>query len=394
MTLEEAEILFSDEVRAAIEANIDDDPLKIVFDKRVPHAAMVATQVKYLQRARKKLPSYYAARCVVPPTGFEQASSERVAQEHAVGHMGALCIDLTCGLGVDSFAFSRRFDKVIAVERNPVTAYVARRNFELLGVHNIEVVNASAEDFLSANEGLRRADLIYIDPDRRDATGRRVAHPSDCSPDVLALMPQLRRTGERVLIKLSPLFDVDEVFRVFGDRTRVEAVSLDGECKEVTVEVGDAVCERVIAARITGFGVIESPASQATETPEIQSDVSSFDYLVIPDVALVKARIAQRYFTGAGLRIESDNSYAFGSILPPCLPGKAYRITAMRPYSPKKLARELRDAGIRRADILQRDFALRNDVIARQLDITEGGPVKIVFTRIGGEQRAIFIAEI
>jgi len=34
-------------------------------------------------------------------------------------------LDLTCGLGVDSAHFSKSFNRVIAVERDPVTARVA-----------------------------------------------------------------------------------------------------------------------------------------------------------------------------------------------------------------------------------------------------------------------------
>ena len=58
-------------LRRAIEENIERDPQRVALDKHVPHAALVATQVKYLQRARKKLPQLYEARCIIPPRAFE-----------------------------------------------------------------------------------------------------------------------------------------------------------------------------------------------------------------------------------------------------------------------------------------------------------------------------------
>ena len=58
MTDIDIEILLSKEVREAIERNIERDPAKVALDRGVPHAAMVATQVKYLQRARRKLASH------------------------------------------------------------------------------------------------------------------------------------------------------------------------------------------------------------------------------------------------------------------------------------------------------------------------------------------------
>ncbi|MCD8185110.1 MAG: RsmD family RNA methyltransferase [Rikenellaceae bacterium] len=100
-----------------------------------------------------------------------------------------MCIDLTCGLGVDAFHFSRSFDRVIAVERDEVLARVARHNFELLKAHNITVENSSAEAFLSAYTG-PTADLMYLDPARRSAN-ERVFLLEECSPNILELLPDL-----------------------------------------------------------------------------------------------------------------------------------------------------------------------------------------------------------
>ncbi len=79
MTLEILHKLCIAELLSAIEANITRKADAVALDKKIIEAASVATQVKYLQRAESKLPSYYAARCVIPPLSFEQASSERVA---------------------------------------------------------------------------------------------------------------------------------------------------------------------------------------------------------------------------------------------------------------------------------------------------------------------------
>ena len=80
MTLSDVELLRSAELRQAIEDNIECDPTAVALDRRIPHARLVATQVKYLQRARRKLPRLYEARCIIPPLAFEQSSSEDSAQ--------------------------------------------------------------------------------------------------------------------------------------------------------------------------------------------------------------------------------------------------------------------------------------------------------------------------
>ena len=74
-TAEEFDILRREDVRRAIDANIDRDPVQIALDRHVPEAAAVATQVKRLQRAAAKLPSYHAVRAILPPLAYEQSSS-------------------------------------------------------------------------------------------------------------------------------------------------------------------------------------------------------------------------------------------------------------------------------------------------------------------------------
>ncbi len=205
------DIIFSSEFRRSVEENLERDPLKIALDRRVPHSALVASQVKYLRRAERKLPSYYSARCILPPLAFEQSSSEAAAarKDYRAGVNG-VAIDLTCGLGVDAYWLSKRFERVIAIERDGELAAVARENFHRLGAENISVINTSDREFL--NTGIH-ADLVYVDPDRRSAEGKKKVRMEDCSPDIVALMPQIRSVAPRLVVKLSPLFDVDEVFR-------------------------------------------------------------------------------------------------------------------------------------------------------------------------------------
>ena len=211
MTREEFDTLCRDDVRRAVEENLGRDPLAVALDRRTPHAALVATQVKYLERARTKLPSYYAARCILPPRAFEQASSEACAAHKEPA--GDTALDLTCGLGVDALALGRHFRRVVALERDPVLAAVAARNLRLLGAANVEVVCASAEEYLAATT--ERFDWVAADPDRRSRTGRKLVRLEECSPDILRLLPAVRRVGARLCLKNSPLFDVDEALRLF-----------------------------------------------------------------------------------------------------------------------------------------------------------------------------------
>ena len=137
-------------------------------------------------RARKvagKLPEWAAAGAEIPSAlSLEQCSSTATAfykaQNAASAAHLACVLDLTGGLGVDSWAFSRVAERVVYYERDAALAEAAARNFARLGADNIEV----RCETVTPETDLPEADLIYADPARRDAAGRKVFLLEDCSP--------------------------------------------------------------------------------------------------------------------------------------------------------------------------------------------------------------------
>jgi len=390
MTARETDILLLDESRRLIERHIDEDPARVAL--RLPaNGALIATQIKYLQRARTKLPSYYRARCILPPLSFEQASSERTAETKRFA--GNFCIDLTCGLGVDAFHFSRRFERVVTVERDEELARIARHNFERLGADNIEVVCDEAERFIGRFEG--RADLIYVDPARRGEGNRKLLLLEECSPDIVPLMPLLRKRAHRVVVKASPLFDIDEAFSLLGEGIAVEAVSSGGECKELVIEIpgeGTPPGQSVLRAVVAGKGAVEF-RREAVSRPSAPTWRGSYRFLLVPDVAFYKTRTARRYLLDLGAEMFSPTGYGFSDRAPEAFLGRVHPIEAIVPYRPKALKKELAARGIGRLDILKKDFRPAAETVAKALGVKQGGTRRIAFTTIGGTQYAVLLEE-
>lgn len=382
MTRDELDILMRPDVCEAVERNLGRDPLQVALDRRVPHAREVATQVKYLGRARTKLPSLWAARCIIPPRAFEQSSSEECAAAKRIS--GQTLLDLTCGLGVDAMTLARRFARVVTLERDAVLADAVRENMRRMGVDNVEVVTASAEDYLRACG--TRFDWIYADPDRRTAEGRRAVRMEDCSPDMVALRPVLRHVSDRVAVKCSPLFDVDEAFRLFG-RCGVEAVSLHGECKEVMIYADGRTPS--VAAEAVGTGRFEVARDDARAEPCAgEFDPEAYRWLVVPDVALQKARLTVRHLRGRA-DVWGNNSFAFARELPDGVLGRTERIDRIEPYDAKALKRELRGRGV---DILCRDFPFPVDEVRRRTGMRCGDEARLALTRVAGRCWTVRIA--
>ena len=374
LTSEELALLLTEPVQQAIAAARGRDPLEVALDRRIPHARLVATQVKYLARAERKLPTYAAAQCILPPLAFEQASSEACAAHKAIA--GDAVLDLTCGLGVDTLFLSRRFRRVVTLERDPVLADVARENFRRLGVGNVEVVTAAAEEYLDG-EGLR-FDWVYADPDRRAADGRKLLRIEECSPDVLALRPRIRAAAARLCLKNSPLFDVDEALRLFSD-ARVEVVSLGDECKEVIV--CDDGSGPLVTATALGRGSFAARPDAEPPAAPARFAAEHYRWLIVPDVALQKARLARLHLAGRA-DMWSENGFAFAAEEPHGVIGRVLSIKRIEPYDPRQLKRELKGRG---AEVLKRDFPLPAEELMRRLGLHAGGDLRLAFTKSGGD---------
>lgn len=385
MSIADIERLKSDELREAISKNVERDPAAVALDRGVSEARLVATQVKYLQRARHKLPRLYEARCIIPPRAFEQSSSEDTAWRKHLS--GGRLLDLTCGLGIDTLSFSEHFERVVALERDEVLAEVVRYNLGLLGVDNVEVITTSAEEYLATTQ--EHFDWVFADPDRRSEDGRKMVCMEDCSPNMLALMPRLEAIAKRVAIKLSPMFDVDEAFRLCSP-AEVEVVSVAGECKEINIYTRAE--SDMLRIAITGVGEWSFHREDVALMPTTEEFVPSrWRYLLVPDVAVQKGRV-----TVAALRsvakVWSNNGYGFAEEQPTeVLPCRCYEILSIERYHPKELKRRYKGRGV---EIMKRDTRLSVEEVRRSIGATAGSQHLLAVTSIAGENFVIELKQI
>ena len=150
--------------------------------------------------------------------------------------------DLTGGLGVDAWHFSKVFGKVLHNERNTELSEAVQKNFARLGVDNVEF-SAIDADSVQMLEKLRlfAPTLIYMDPARRSAEGKKVFLLEDCSPNIMTLLPSLLELCPLLLVKISPMADITMLAsRLGGTLRQVHIVGHGGECKELLCVIGRA----------------------------------------------------------------------------------------------------------------------------------------------------------
>lgn len=186
-------------------------------------------------KLQHKLPSWASVPGLALPSDLclEQCSSEATA-EYKASLLGSptSVADLTGGIGADCQAFSRVSGSVLYFEQNPELAAAAQSNFVKLGAGNIKVTCAHSD--ASMIESLPEQDWIFVDPARRDGTGRKVFLLEDCTPDVLTLLPAIWKKTSNLMLKLSPMADIPLIAKRLGSELeQVHVVSSEGEVKEL-----------------------------------------------------------------------------------------------------------------------------------------------------------------
>lgn len=169
---------------------------------------------------------------------------------------------------------------------------------------------------------------------------------------------------------------MDEALRLFPD-SRVEVVSLGDECKEVLV-YADGTGPALTATALGRGSFTATPGQTPPPAPDT-FDPSRYRWLVVPDVALQKARLARLHLRGKA-DIWSENGYGFAAEEPQEVIGKVFAVESIEPYDPRRLKRSLKGAG---AELMKRDFPFGAEELARRLGVHAGADVRLAFTKIG-----------
>lgn len=375
-----------------------ESPVKLALGARpAPGVDLAAAlrQVAGWQAARRKLPSWAAMDGIVypPHIAMEQCSSEHTARYKAevaarlLGDADAngVMYDLTGGFGADFSFLSRLFGRAVYIERQEELAEVARHNFAVLGIKNAEVRCSTAAETLHS---IGHATMIYLDPARRDTHGGRTFALADCTPDVLAMMGELRGKADLLMLKLSPMLDWHEVARQLGGISELHIVSVRNECKEIVAALlspasagmsGDEIGENNATAVHcvndgSEFVFIAADASQrdARQGCAVVAEIAAGDFLYVPNASVMKAgcfgEIASRY----GMTQVSANSHLFVSPhFTGNFPGRVFLINAISSMNRRELRKAL--GGISCANVAVRNFPLTAERLRRRLGLSDGG---------------------
>ncbi|MBQ8855337.1 MAG: hypothetical protein IJ023_04225 [Bacteroidales bacterium] len=303
--------------------------------------------------------------------------------------------DLTGGLGVDSWFFSQKAEKVLYNEMQTVLCDSSRHNFKALGADNIEVSNAAVgnsadETSSSALLGDFRPDIIYMDPARRGEGGRKVFLIEECTPDILTLKEELFTISRHILVKLSPMADISMACGRLGPCCReVHIVATGGECKELLIWMDrEWNGEYSVHAIELPAGYPLSEPAQFSFMPSeelalpfiLKDDDNTPMYLFEPGKALMKAGAFNLISTRFGIPKlgRSTHFYVFDDpekIQEIRGSGKIYQIMKWEPLN----KRSMKEAGkdFPKAEVTARNIPMDTDTLRKKLGVTSGDDAHI-----------------
>jgi hypothetical protein len=367
----------SEEVRQFIVANAEADIPSLVLKYKtidgVP-IADIADQIVGKRKARTKLPTYFAHMHILyPPTlNLEQTSSEETAGYKSqvlssVANDGTV-VDLTGGFGIDSMMLSRAFHSVIHVEHDAGIQTLAAYNHALLGCANIVYENTDAQTFLSSSPNVS---AVYIDPSRRKST-RKVYSFHDCQPDITELQHVIFGITEALLVKASPMHDIQLALREVRHVRRVMVVAVDNEVRELLLL---AVRNFDGPALLSAVNISNGVTHEFEFTPEDEQRsavayAAPMSYLYEPYASLLKAGgfkvIASRFHVS---KLQVNTHLYTSERFIADFPGRIFRVNAFVKANKKSVSVHFPDG---RANVIVRNYPSTPEELKKKLKLNDG----------------------
>jgi 16S rRNA G966 N2-methylase RsmD len=353
----------------------------------------LAGQIQSRQKALKKLPEWSANESLIfpPALSVEQCSSEATAHYKAGVVSGNTLIDITGGMGIDCYYMSRSFSKVHYFEQQPEVASTAAYNFTQLGASRIHV--HTGESLHALQDGLT-ADWLYADPARRDANKEKVIRLADCAPDVAGNSALLLNAAPNILIKTSPLLDIDLASKELQKLKEVHVIGYEQECKELLFVLDREMPEQDFKIRVLIINSAGWPVHQLDFDREEERDASvtyskPLGCLYEPHAAVLKAgafKTLCRRFNVQKLAVHSQ-LYTSEDLVNG-FPGRSFQIVAVCKPDIREISQHIPGD---KANITTRNFPAKPEELRKKWKLKDGGDHYLFATTLADQTKVVIV---
>lgn len=357
--------------------------LGILTRLRKDYAPEQAAAALTLARLRQKaVPKFGddAQKLFFTPAALEQASDPLVRRYRAQIAAKRRALDVCCSIGTDSLALARAgASAVLGLEFDAVRVAMAQ--------HNAAALNLPAafrqQDVTQGIPG--GYDLIFYDPARRDARGKRIF-------DVEAYVPPLALVwgwqADVIAVKLAPGVDLSQLADYGG---LVEFISVAGDLKEAVLWLGVGE-SGTKATLIAPDGRVQH--WQRDGMPDVVI-APPRRWLLEPDAAILRAGLVQDVAeTLDATLLDETIAYISSDEKPQSAWVRAWEILDWMPFHLKKLRAYLRAHDVGKVTIKKRGFAMSPEELSARLKLKAGSASRtLVLTRHAGQPIVLICAD-
>ena len=357
---------------------------------------LIADQCLAQQKAKHKLPTWFANENVIfpPILSVEQASSEITADYKASIFYTSLnqennkkCIDLTGGMGLDTWALAKVFESVVYVEQNPLLAQIAKHNFEVLGLKNIEIINENST--LNIHLRTHSTTNFYIDPHRRDAAKNKVFKIEDCEPNILTI----KHLFDNYMVKFSPMLDIKLALEQLKNVAEVYVVAVENEVKELLF-IGKKTVEKTTIHCVNFNSKNQKQIFEFDYENEENLKINYSEpntYIYEPNAAIMKAGGFKNIAKQLNINKIAPNSHIYTSeILLGNFPGRSFVCKAVCKFDKKEVLAQLPN---NQANISTRNFPMKPEEIKKKLGLRDGGEYYLFATENFEKQKIVLVCK-
>jgi 16S rRNA G966 N2-methylase RsmD len=375
-----------------IQENLHRDPVAIALeaakypDLDIP---ILVGQIKARKKLKDKMPHWVAnEKIFFPPSlALEQSSSEETAHFKASLLRGKV-VDLTGGMGLDSFAFAQAGCEVDYIERQSDLAKITAYNHTILNAGIIRHHSGDSLKWLS--EQKQSFDFLYIDPARRDGAGNKVVLLQDCEPNALELIPLINKKTS-LLIKTSPLLDLDRAIKELQGVEKIYIVCLKNEVKELlflktSQSTEDPLVEVIELSQVNS---LQFKGKKSIESASICDFGPSSNYLYEPHAGVLKAGFFKS--VAKGLQKIAPNTHLYTSEdLHTNFAGRTFKVLAEGPLEKQWIYSVLPG---QKANISTRNFPIKADEIRKKFQLKDGGEFTLFAFRDQANKNKVVLAK-
>lgn len=340
-------------------------------------------QIQARQKAQHKIPSWFVDSQLIFPVSLsmEQASSEETALFKSGLVEGKTMIDLTGGLGIDSYFLSKKFEKATYCEQQPELFEISKHNLEHLSPGKFNFQQGDSMAFLQ--ESQETFDLIFVDPARRGSQQQKLYKLADCGPDVVLSWPLMKAKAKTILIKASPMLDIKIALEEIPDIQKVWVLSVKNEVKEILLYCSalENNCPVKIEAvelkpdRTIAFPFYLEEEAESTNVFGLQGK-----FLVEPFSSILKAGAFKTFGARYGLFKLHPNTHLYCSTqMPEEVAGRIFEILE-EVRQPKKDIKRLFPNG--KVNVLTRNYALSADELKKKYKLKDGGEFFLIGAKV------------